>query len=307
MEHPTLVLLTGVTGHSGRFFIERLSENRDAVSGMRFRAVVRETSDVSQLLASGLPIELVRGDLTDEAFLETACAGVDTVLHIAGIHWSREVSSAAAKCGVRRWIFVHTTGIYSKFKAAVGDYKNIDAFCEERANASGALLTILRPTMIYGGLDDGNVAKFIAMVAKLPVMPVVSGARYALQPVHRRDLGRAYYDVLTNPAATDGKRYVLSGKEPIDLCDMLKVIGTYLGKPRVRFLSVPYWFAYAGATVLYGVTLGKIDYREKVQRLVEPRAYPHDDAARDFGFAPVGFSEGVRDEVAAYAAAHAAK
>ena len=44
------------------------------------------------------------------------------------------------------------------------------------------------------------------------------------------------------------------------------------------------------------------ELEQPVQRLVEPRAYPHDDAARDIGYAPVGFSEGVKDEVEAYLA-----
>jgi hypothetical protein len=82
---------------------------------------------------------------------------------------------------------------------------------------------------------------------------------------------------------------------------MLSVIAGYLGK-RARFVSVPYWIAISGAWALYLVSLTKIDYREKVQRLVEPRAYSHDEATRDFAYAPMGFAEGVKGEVEAYLA-----
>ena len=58
--------------------------------------------------------------------------------------------------------------------------------------------------------------------------------------------------------------------------------------------------AWAGIGTVAMLVLSKVDYREKVQRLVEPRAYPHDDATRDFGYAPMGFAEGVAGEVAAY-------
>ena len=44
------------------------------------------------------------------------------------------------------------------------------------------------------------------MVDKLPVMPIVKNARYDLQPVHYKDLGKAYYDVLLNEKATYGKK-----------------------------------------------------------------------------------------------------
>ena len=155
--------------------------------------------------------------------------------------------------------------------------------------------------MIYGGVDDQNVITFIRMMDRLPVMPVVGGARFVLQPVHRRDLGHAYTDVLLAEAVTAGKNYDLSGKEPILLRDMLTQIARALHK-EPKFFSVPYPIAYAGAWAVYCLTLGKKDYREKVQRLVEPRAYPHDEATRDFSYAPMAFCDGVAPEVAEYLA-----
>lgn len=295
-----LIFMTGVTGHSGQYAIERLAERRDALAGMRFRALVRGTSDVTRIRTSGLPIELLYGDVGDEAALKKGMDGADTVLHIVGILDSPRVMRIAAECGVRRAILVHTTGIYSKYKSASSEYIAVDSEVTEIAQRSGILLTILRPTMIYGGLDDQNVVTFVRMMDRLPMMPIVSGARFLLQPVHRRDLGHAYADVLLSEETTAGKSYVLSGKEPILLRDMLTEIARQLGKPRARFFSVPFFAAFAGAWGMYLLTFGRIDYREKVQRLVEPRAYPHEDASRDFGYAPVGFAEGVSGEVTAY-------
>ena len=300
-----LILLTGVTGHSGRYAVERLAQRQNITGGMRFRALVRGSSDVTRLQSSPLAIELVYGDIRDAVVLQSAMQGVDTVLHIVGILDSPRVMEAAVKAGVRRVILVHTTGVYSKYKSASRDYIAVDEQVTRMAEGAGIALSILRPTMIYGDVDDQNVITFIRMMDRLPVMPVVSGARFLLQPVHRRDLGYAYADVLLDEAATLGKSYVLSGKEPIELRDMLVVIARYLNK-RPRFFSVPYWFAIAGAWALYLLSLTKADYREKVQRLVEPRAYPHIDATRDFGYAPVDFATGVKDEVASYVAAKGA-
>lgn len=295
-----LICMTGVTGHSGRFAIERLAMRRDELRGMRFRALVRDTSEVSHIQNSELPIELVYGDIRDEATLRDAISGADTVLHIVGIFDSPLIMKLAAEAGVRRVILVHTTGIYSKYKSASAEYIEIDRQVTEMAARSGIQLTILRPTMIYGGLDDQNVITFIRMMDKLPIMPTVSGARFELQPVHRRDLGYAYADVLLAEPTTLGKNYVLSGKEPITLRDMLTVIGQQLGKEKIRFVSCPFWLAFAGAWGIYLLSFTKIDYREKVQRLVEPRCYPHEEATSDFDYAPMSFSEGVADEVAAY-------
>ena len=163
---------------------------------------------------------------------------------------------------------------------------------------TGIALTILRPTMIYGGPDDGNIAVFIRMTDRLPLFPVVSGGRFALQPVHRQDLGRAYYDVLANPETTRGNNYDLSGAYPIDLIDLLRILADELGK-HTRFVTVPFFLAYAGAWALYLLTFAKLDLREKVQRLVEPRAYTHAAASRDFGYAPMDLETGLRQEVRA--------
>ena len=263
------------------------------------RALVRSTSDTSKLAESALNFEKQYGELTDTVFLEQAFQGVDTILHIASISLTRYIVDAAVKCHVRRLICVHTTGIYSKYKEAGEEYRNIDAYAEQQCSENGIGLTILRPTMIYGNISDNNVVQFIKMVDRLPLMPVVNGGRYDLQPVHYMDLSEAYYRVLMNEN-TSNHNYILSGDEPISLRDMLSEIGNCLGK-KVRFVSCPFPIAYAGAWVLYCVTVKK-DYREKVQRLCEPRVYPHDEATRDFGYVPRSFQVGIVDEVEEYKA-----
>ena len=295
--HQT-ILITGATGKSGRYALERLAERKEELKNWKIRAVVRSLEKAADLSEYELPLEPMIGSIEDRSFMKQALSGVDILLHIAGIQLSPELLPLAVESGVKRIIAVHTTGVYSKYKSANAEYKKTDAVATQLCRENGVALTILRPTMIYGGLDDENVCKFIAMMDKLPIMPTVSGARFALQPVHRRDLGRAYTDVLLNEA-TAGKNYILSGKEPILLRDMLTVIAGYLHKP-ARFVSMPYWMAISGAWVLYLLTLSKIDYREKVQRLVEPRAYPHDEATLDFGYQPAGFAEGVKGEVEDY-------
>lgn len=262
--------------------------------------MVRSSSDTSKLDKSALDFEKQYGELTDAVFLEQAFQGVDTVLHIASIALTRYIVDAAVKCHVRRLICVHTTGIYSKYKKVGEEYRSIDAYAEQKCRENNIGLTILRPTMIYGNISDNNVVKFIKMVDRLPLMPVVNGARYDLQPVHYMDLSEAYYRVLMNED-TSNHNYILSGGEPISLRDMLSEIGTCLGK-KVRFVSCPFSIAYAGAWVLYCVTLKKKDYREKVQRLCESRVYSHDEATRDFGYTPRSFRDGIINEVEEYKA-----
>lgn len=206
------------------------------------------------------------------------------------------VETAVASGSVKWLVLVHTTGIYSKYKAAGEEYRQIEAKIAKMIEGKGIDLTILRPTMIYGNLRDGNVSVFMKMVYKLRLFPLVNGGRYELQPVWCKDLGKAYYQVLLHPEATKNRNYVLSGGEPILLIDMLKVMAEKLGVTN-HFFSVPFWLAYGGAWLLYMMSFGRADLREKVQRLVEPRAYGHEDAAVDFGYLPARFQEGIDDEI----------
>lgn len=299
------LVIIGATGKkSGGAFVKKLRDHIDTIQQMfpdGVRAIARPSSNTSQLRDLLPDCMILKGSLEDVPFLRTAMDGADTLVHIAGIHWSKQVVTAAAASGVRRVIVVHTTGIYSKYKRAGEEYRQIDAYVERTCRENGIVLTILRPTMIYGNAADQNLIRFIRMVDRLPLMAIVNRGTYPLQPVHYLDLAAAYYSVLIHEDKTAGKAFVLSGESPILLREMLRVIGQGLGK-RVRFFSVPFPLAYAGAWLVYCFTIGRIDYREKVQRLCEPRAYPHDEAAAAFGYTPRPFHEGILREIEEYKA-----
>ncbi|MBO4889476.1 MAG: hypothetical protein J5574_00675 [Lachnospiraceae bacterium] len=297
-----ILAITGITGKSGQAFAFRLEQNQEKIRKMfpgGIRLLLHKERERDKDILPSFDVQRMYGDLDDELFLGEAFLGVDTIVHIAGIHWSRQIVHAAANNFVRRMICVHTTGIYSKYKEAGEEYRNIDDFVYMMSKSKNIILTILRPTMIYGTISDHNVASFIRMVDKLPFMPVVNNAEYELQPVHYADLGKAYYDVLVSEKITGGHDYILSGGEEITLRDMLIEMGAYLSK-RMRFVSVPFPIAYAGAWFIYLVSIGKIDFREKVQRLCEPRVYPHEEASRDFGYDPRTFRSAIGDEVREY-------
>ena len=297
-----ILAITGITGKSGRAFARNLTKHRDIIEKMfpgGIRLLLHTEKESDSKILEGFDAELVYGDLEDEQFLDEVLLGVDTIVHIAGIHWSRQLTTAAAGNFVRRMIVVHTTGIYSKYKEAGEEYRNIDDYVYMMCKSKNIILSILRPTMIYGTINDRNVSSFIRMVDKLPFMPVVNNAMYELQPVHYEDLGKAYYDVLVGEEITGGHDYILSGGEEIMLRDMLIEMGAYLSK-KMRFVNVPFPVAYAGAWVLYGLSIGKVDLREKVQRLCEPRVYPHEEASRDFGYSPRTFRSAIGDEVRMY-------
>jgi nucleoside-diphosphate-sugar epimerase len=310
------IVITGITGKSGQYLLHRLMCEEENLSDFRFLLLCRKHADDSvntegyqlvgkALKSAKLNIRLMEADLSDPDEIEAVFQEpVDMLFHIASVKLSWNIVPIAMKHGVDQFVLVHTTGIYSKYKAAGEEYRQIEtkisALVEEYKNQGREIaVTILRPTMIYGDLNDKNISVFIKMVDKLRVFPTVNSARYDLQPVWCKDLGDAYFNVMMNWSVTQNKEYILSGGEPIQLREMFEVIAKQLGVKNI-FISCPYPIAYAGAWVIYAISLKKIDFREKVQRLVEPRAYLHDEATKDFGFAPVAFDIGVKDEIEQY-------
>lgn len=80
-----MLLVTGITGHSGRFFLQELINNK--YQGP-IRCIVRATSDTTLLDNSGLNVEKVVGNLNNIEFIKTIVQGVDTIVHIYNIHHS---------------------------------------------------------------------------------------------------------------------------------------------------------------------------------------------------------------------------
>ncbi len=293
-----MLLVTGITGHTGRYFLQELINHK--YEGP-IRCIVRETSDTLMLDNSGLNIEKVYGDLNDGDFLKNVMQGVDIVLHIAGIQKTLKVIESATLNKVGQGIFVHTTGIFSKFKSASEEYQQIEDEMKRiiKTNNNIMSITILRPTMIYGDLCDLNMSKFIRMVDYFRVFPVIKRGESLIQPVNARDLGKAYFQVLKAPKKNLKSEYVISGDVPIAMISAFKTISKALGKKTI-FISFPLWFGVIIARLLYILTLGRIDYIEKVQRMGEDRSFPHDDATNDFSYLPRSFEKGIEIEVGQY-------
>lgn len=295
--HPgdNMILVIGITGHSGSWFLKRLIQ--EGYTG-RIRCTVREHSDTSLIDSSGLNIEKAVGDVSDDAFLDFIMQGVDTVLHIASIYLSEKIAEAAIRHGVKWLIAVHTTGRYSRYKSASAGYARVeDTILAMRGRIA---VTVLRPTMIYGSSRDANMYKLIDYLHRHRLFPVFGRGGNLMQPVHARDLGDSYYGVLTHPDATMNREYNLSGKEPIRYIDILRTVSDALQRGNV-FIRIPMALSLVAAKLYCWLRKDSALVNvEQVMRMNEDKVFPYDDAARDFGYSPSRFQDGITDEVRQY-------
>jgi len=301
-----MLYITGITGHSGRWFLKRLN---DARYQGRIRCVMRERHrDAPQKYSifenCSLDIEFAVGNLEDKPFLMESLKDVDIIIHTAGINLSPGIIEAAIENKVKWAILVHTTGRYSKFKSASEEYIRIEdsilEICRENIERKRVLnCTVLRPTMIYGSSGDRNMYRLIDYISRHKFFPLFGNGSNLMQPVHARDLGNAYFQVLTNPDAAMNKSYNLSGKEPVTYLDIIKTIKRKLDSKAV-IIKIPISLSIFAAKVYNALFKNAIISVEQVMRMQEDKVFSHEDAARDFGYDPVSFKDGIGEEVDEY-------
>lgn len=283
-----LLLVTGITGLTGRFLLEEL--RRVGYSG-RIRCLVRVQSDVSWI--DDKQVELFQGDVSKVVSLREAMSnGVDSIIHLVNIRHSPQVTRACRECGVRRVVYVNTTGVFSKFQSYSSLYKELEGEILE----SELDYTIIRPTMIYGNERDVNIHKLVKIINRYPVVPVLGRGNGLMQPIYAQDLARAIAAAYVRPVSVR-KAYNVAGRHSIRYIDLLRTIARALGKKR-KFIHMPYGLALAAGFIGNYIPNGLINL-EKVQRLTEDKAFDYEGAARDLDFKPRTFEEGVALEVAA--------
>lgn len=277
-----MILVTGGTGYLGRVLVTRLS-----AASQRVRCLVRPTSD--RTLLETAPVEIALGDLEQPASLTAAFAGVEVVLHLAHVRYTRAVLEAAG-AGVRRVVVVSSLRRFSRVPS-----RSVDEVIEgeRRALAAGSRVVLLRPAMIYGPGDDRNLSRLAGFLDRCRWFPVFGDGQALQQPVHVDDVATAVMAAAVRPEAA-GRQYAVAGPRAIPYDQLVDLVGAAVGVTPVK-VHLPVALVLALARVLpkgAGRRLGLEP--ERVLRLQEDKSCSIGAAVADLGFSPVDLVEGLR-------------
>lgn len=283
------ILVAGGTGFTGSHTVPVLARR-----GLKLRCLVRPGSDTRPLERIG--VELVHGDLDAPETLNRAFSGVSGLISMVGLHTGHAVPlvDMAVAGNVKRALFVSSTSVFTRpeTKTKINLVK-----AESYIRAGGLDYTIIRPTMVYGTDQDGNISRLIRYLARWPVVFVPGPGTCLVQPVFVKDVAGAVADAFSS-SVTIGKSYNIAGKTPLTFNALVDTVLSVLRRNVVKIhlpvsplVGLCKWAESRGMSFFVRA--------DQIERLNEDKAFAYDEAAEDFQFSSVSFETGIRRQVEA--------
>ncbi len=267
-------LLTGAGGFLGGCLARQL-----LARGEQVRAFVRR--DDPALLALGA--EVVRGDIRDREQTVAACAGIETVFHVAAVSgiwgsWehfhsvnvrgTEHVLEGCRRHGVGRLVYTSSPSVTFDGRDQCGvdesapyarrwlcHYPHTKALAEQQVLAAngmdGLLSCSLRPHLIWGPGDPHLIPRLIER-ARAGQLRRVGDGKNLIDIVYVDNAAAAHVqaaDALVPGAAVCGQRYFISQGEPVNCWQWIDQLLALAGLPPVA-RSVPVRSAWSAGAML---------------------------------------------------------
>lgn len=226
-----LVTLIGGGGFLGRYVAQELLSR-----GARLRIAQRDPREALFLKPLGGlgQTQFVAADVRKPATIARAVQGADAVVNLVGalkgdfdalqVVGARTVAEAAASAGASSLVHISAIGADTESPSAYGRSK---AKGEAAVRAAFPAAVIMRPSLLFGR-EDKFVNRFAAMVATLPVVPVLRAAT-KFQPVYVTDVAQAVVKALGDGQAA-GKTLELGGPDIISMGALIRWIAEAIGR-----------------------------------------------------------------------------
>jgi UDP-glucose 4-epimerase len=232
-----LVALTGATGFIGRHLLKELPKH-----GYKIRVLLRRPTMLPPE-ASGAVV----GDLAAPRNMSDALAGVDAVIHSAGLAYAMsghpeddyraintdatvDLARAAARSGVRRFVFLSSIRaqsgpVASEVLTEDMEPRPTDAYGRSKLDAERGLADVsidwvaMRPVLVYGPGVKGNMAALVKLAAKpLPLPFSRLQGRHSLLSVDNLVVA---VDTVLRTDAPLRRPLIVAEPEPLTIAEMI--------------------------------------------------------------------------------------
>lgn len=280
------LLVIGGSGFLGRYVLtEAARRGHETLALARSPAAARLVS-----LRGARPLlgDLRRPGELGQVFAQAGC-GALVSLAPPGLGDGPGIVAAAREAGIGRAVFLSSTA------AAAGlPGRNTGRAAGPGPGEPGLAWTILRPAMIYGAPGDGNLSRLLTVLHCTSVLPVPQAGRHRHQPVHVADAASAVIAAAERSQAT-GACYDLAGPQPLTIAQLLAAAARAVGS-RTRFVPMPLTPALLLTRAYEQLRLHSGLWAGQLRWLAQDHTFTIDAAARDLGYRPRPFSDGIRAE-----------
>ncbi len=299
------ILVTGATGCVGRA-VASAARRR----GWRVRGLARQAGH-----GAGLDgVVLLAGDVRDAAKVRLAIAGCDAVVHLAGwvhrrprgdrelaelrssiVEGTRVVASAAAFARTRL-VMTSSIAVFGPRRTDDGPPAPDTPYGRAKLEAEGVArdachaTAILRPALVFGPNDRGNIARLIRLVDRRMAFVVGDGSNRKSM-VHVDNLADRIIASLEQELTGT---WVAADDPAPTQAELVRAISQALGRRSPP--TVPRWPMQAVASAFDLV--GRSHWRDRVDRLAQSTEFHGFALDQALGYAPrVVWADGIRTQV----------
>jgi uncharacterized protein YbjT (DUF2867 family) len=228
-----LILVTGATGYIGGRLVPRL-----LAAGHRVRCLSRNPERLADRPWSG--VEVVKGDVSDPASLETALQGVTQVyylVHAMGedrpdfrgrdLRQALTFAEACAKAGVRRFIYLGGLGDPTRHRS---DHLASRQEVGVALGSSGVPVLEFRAAVIVGS-GSASFEMLRHLTERLPIMITPRWVNTRCQPIGVRDVLAYLTEALEHPDVTG--IFEIGGEDVLDYRRMMLAYAEARGLRRI--------------------------------------------------------------------------
>ncbi len=287
------IAVTGASGFLGSHLLPKLVEH-----GHEVVALVRQKSSRAKLMSQNFPLFPVDFDLSSS--IASAIQGCDTVIHLLGVINGSEALLKRANIEITDHLIeacktakieriIHMSSVAATM--GHGPYGRSKAQGEALVRQSGIPCVIFQPAYIYGSGDLNLTQRMTRVLKYSPIVPVLGGGSFKIQPVHVDDICQAMIQAIDQNM--ENETFILAGPDQVSLKDMLHMMANAM-KVRRIFLPIPLKGVQSLIRVFLKIFPSTRLPLKQILELDKHQAFDISHARTRLGFEPIPFSVGVK-------------
>lgn len=238
-----LVALTGGTGFLGRHAIRAFHE-----AGWRVRILTRRAPNLPEI--ADIPVELIPGDLSDDAALSRLCGDVETIVHIAGVVKARDeagfmrANADGAAAAAAAWRRAAPDARFTLVSSMAARAPHLSPYAASKRAGETRVAEIagdgdwrvVRPAAVYGPYDQESLKVLKLAAGPVQIMLNAADARVAMIDV--RDAAAALAALAAAPGGGAVHELTDARADGYRWGELIEIAATALGR-RPRAIRLP--------------------------------------------------------------------